>query len=207
MTTVRRFPDKSAWREWVWSLMASTRSPSCDYLYLTEMVLEPDIDRAVACSHGFTSDQLVAVNDSEAHRPPGVPFRCGDLATVVREWDGRPIGGVNGDFCGGMNSGISTMFPLLESGIPGRGTWWVFNILRGREEGMGKMSKVVGVTHRGVQAVQILGTRALGTMMMSYVPQAHLDDYARRLRPRYAEYKSSGSEAKMDTVAFRMTLK
>jgi len=203
--TVLRLGDKREWRQWAWSVMRPTRSPNRDFLYLVDTAEDPD--RACAVSLGYSPDHLVAVN-LEPTVLTLVQGRTahGELVDVVRKWRGTTLGGVNADFCGGLNGFSKKLLLHLATGTPGRGSWWVINMQRGREVAphLGAVQEDTG-THRGMMFVHLLALRALLVPTMPYVPEAMVGRYLDRLRPQYAEYRS-GVSLMMDSVAFRLAV-
>ena len=135
-----KFGRKNQWRRAVWKDLASRISDKKNAVVLY-LAAKEDLDRRVAINNGFRSNNLIAVDTSQAVvdglRKQGKLAIKGKLSEVVAEWPrSKRLDVVFADYCAGMTTEVyDLMYQLILLEAISSGGAVMVNMQRGRENG------------------------------------------------------------------------
>lgn len=218
-----RFGNKNNWRRTVWNEIARRVEDKKEAVVLY-LAAGQDLDRKVATSKGFRSNNLIAVDSDKgvvkSLRKRGRLAIEGGLSDVLAAWPrSRSIDVVFADYCCGLVAEVYnlTEIALLAGAIKPDGVLLV-NMQRGRETGeANRVNKMLtwegqGLLHRGeklslyaIERVAWDAAQGRGYKSSEAIPDDLWDHLARasenHLMPAIASYKSG---VVMDSVVVTM---
>lgn len=209
-----KFGRKNNWRRSVWNEISS-RVPNRRDALVIYLAGAQDLDRAVACSKGFRSENLIAVDQDKSvvsHLRSGGKIAIqGNLLHVVACWpQSCPISVLFADLCCGLTDQTARLLECV-AGSPGLSTDAVvmMNLQRGRERGSNThnfMRLESNTIHRGQRLILWLAIQFSLPLFMEVqgVPskQEMRALYATLRRDMDPEYFSYRSTVTMDSVVF-----
>ena len=227
--------EKQDWRRWLWREVAylcslddrgfepRTRGESkriCSTKTVLYLVGPEDRDRNLAMMHGFSNENLIAVDVNAGNvlkaRKSGSLAIQESMESLVLNWKGDPIGAVIMDYCGGVSEDCLLLLTAICScrAIDSKSVI-AMNLLRGRDPWCRKATEYVGgsfsTKHRG-EAVwgyffkivsryyEILGNHFSYELFQELVLSQH-----DRSKPSFFSYRREYGKAVhvFDSVAFR----